>query len=185
MNNHNRWRISALASAIALLGSLASLQVHALALGRITVQSALGEPLRAEIDMADINADEASNLRVGVASAESFKAAGLEYSAAVTGLEVRLQRRADGRPYLHLSSSRAVNEPFVDLIIETNGSSGRMTRDYTMLFDPPKLRTAAGPIEPSAAVASRAATPIVAATSAPASPVRDVASSRPCRQCRR
>ena len=176
MNNHNRWRISALASAIALLGSLASLQVHALALGRITVQSALGEPLRAEIDMADINADEASNLRVGVASAESFKAAGLEYSAAVTGLEVRLQRRADGRPYLHLSSSRAVNEPFVDLIIETNGSSGRMTRDYTMLFDPPKLRTAAGPIEPSAAVASRAATPIVAATSAPASPVRDVAS---------
>ena len=164
MNKHNRWRIGALASAIALLGSLASLQAHALALGRITVQSALGEPLRAEIDMADINAEEVASLRVGVASAEAFKAAGLEYSAAVTGLEVRLQRRADGRPYLRLSSSRAITEPFVDLILETNGSAGRMTRDYTMLFDPPKLRAGASPIEPTAAGLSRA--PISAAVSA-------------------
>ena len=169
MNNHNRWRIGALASAIALLGSLASLQAHALALGRITVQSALGEPLRAEIDMADINAEEVASLRVGVASAEAFKAAGLEYSAAVTGLEVRLQRRADGRPYLRLSSSRAITEPFVDLILETNGSAGRMTRDYTMLFDPPKLRAGASPIEPTAAVLSRA--PIPAAVSAAVPPV--------------
>lgn len=169
MNNHNRWRISALASAIALLGSLASLQAHALALGRITVQSALGEPLRAEIDMADINAEEVASLRVGVASAEAFKAAGLEYSAAVTGLEVRLQRRADGRPYLRLSSSRAITEPFVDLILETNGSAGRMTRDYTMLFDPPKLRAGASPIESTAAVLSRA--PIPAAVSAAVPPV--------------
>lgn len=168
MNNHNRWRIGALASAIALLGSLASLQAHALALGRITVQSALGEPLRAEIDMADINAEEVASLRVGVASAEAFKAAGLEYSAAVTGLEVRLQRRADGRPYLRLSSSRAITEPFVDLILETNGSAGRMTRDYTMLFDPPKLR-GASPIEPAAAVLSRA--PIPTAVSAAVPPV--------------
>ena len=170
MNNHNRWRIGALASAIALLGSLASLQAHALALGRITVQSALGEPLRAEIDMADINAEEVASLKVGVASAEAFKAAGLEYSAAVTGLEVRLQRRADGRPYLRLSSSRAITEPFVDLILETNGSAGRMTRDYTMLFDPPKLR-GASPIEPAAAVLSRA--PIPNAVSAASSPVKE------------
>ena len=171
MNNHNRWRIGALASAIALLGSLASLQAHALALGRITVQSALGEPLRAEIDMADINAEEVASLRVGVASAEAFKAAGLEYSAAVTGLDVRLQRRADGRPYLRLTSSRAITEPFVDLILETNGSAGRMTRDYTMLFDPPKLRAGATPVEPTAAVVARAPAPI-AAGAAPA-PVRE------------
>jgi pilus assembly protein FimV len=51
MNKRGRWRIGALASAIALLGSLASLEAHALALGRITVQSALGEPLRAEIEI--------------------------------------------------------------------------------------------------------------------------------------
>ena len=168
MNKHNRRRIGALASAIALLGSLASLQAHAIALGRITVQSALGEPLRAEIDMTDITAEDAASLRVGVASAESFKAAGLEYSAAVTGLDVRLQRRADGRPYLRLSSNRAINEPFVDLIVETNGASGRMTRDYTMLFDPPKLRSAAAPVDTSAPVVARAPAPAAVNADIPA-----------------
>ena len=157
MNNRGSWRIGALASAIALLGSMASLEAHALALGRITVQSALGESLRAEIDISDLNAEEASSLRVGVAAAEVFKAAGLEYTAAAAGLDVKLLRRADGRSYLRLSSNRAITEPFVDLILEAKGSSGRVTRDYTMLFDPPNLRAnSASMATPTAPVLSRA-----------------------------
>ncbi len=165
MNHHGRWRIGALASAIALLGSLASLEAQALALGRITVQSALGEPLRAEIDITDITADEAASLKAGVASAEAFKAAGLEYTAAVTNLEVNLQRRADGRAYLRLSSSRTVNEPFVDLILQANWATGRIARDYTMLFDPPNLRAAgaAAAVMPTAPILSQPATPTTAA----------------------
>ena len=140
MEKRFNWRLRALASAIALLGSLASLQVHALGLGRITVQSALGEPLRAEIDIADINAGEASSLKASVASADVFRAAGMEYSSSVSDLQISLQKRADGRSYLRLSSTRAITEPFVDLILEANWSSGRIVRDYTMLFDPPNLR---------------------------------------------
>ncbi len=76
MNPPGRWRIGALASAIALLGCFASLEAHAVALGRITVQSALGESLRAEIDISDLSTDEASSLKVGVADADVFRAAG-------------------------------------------------------------------------------------------------------------
>lgn len=140
MNHPGRWRVGAMASAIALLGCLASLEAHAVALGRITVQSALGESLRAEIDISDLSADEASSLKVGVAGAAVFKASGLEYSAAASGLNVRLQRRPDGRPYLRLTSNRAIGEPFVDLVLEAQWASGRVTRDYTMLFDPPSVR---------------------------------------------
>jgi pilus assembly protein FimV len=156
MNNRGRWRIGALASAIALLGSLASLEAHALALGRITVQSALGEPLRAEIEIADIRPDEASSLRAGVAPADTFKAAGLEYGSVAAGVEVSLQRRADGRSFLRLSSSRPVTEPFVDLILEASWANGRITRDYTMLFDPPAMRSAGSgaAIAPTAPVLS-------------------------------
>jgi pilus assembly protein FimV len=177
MNNHGRWRIGALASAIALLGSFASLEAHALALGRITVQSALGEPLRAEIEVADITAEEAASLKAGVAPADAFKAAGLEYTAAVTGVEVKLQRRADGRSFLRLTSSRPVTEPFVDLILEANWSSGRITRDYTMLFDPPNLRsTSAAAVAPTAPILSRPAAP----TTQPAQPpARATAASPP------
>ena len=162
MNNRVRWRLGALASAVALLGSLAGFQAHALGLGRVTVQSALGEPLRAEIDIAEISADEASTLKAGVASPDAFKAAGLDYSTAVAEMQVSLQRRADGRPYLRLSSARAVTEPFVDLILEANWASGRIVRDYTMLFDPPNLRQSnnAGAIgQPTAPLVSRQASP--------------------------
>lgn len=176
MKNSPRWRIGVLASAVALLGSLASLEAHALALGRITVQSALGEPLRAEVDIADINAVEAASLKAGVAPPEAFKAAGLEYNAVVAaGLEVRLQRRADGRAYLRLTSNRPITEPFVDLIVEASWASGRISRDYTMLLDPPNLRARAAAVEPNAPLLSQAAAPLArpqaaAPYSPPASP---------------
>lgn len=161
MNNRGRWRIGALAGAIALMGSLASLEAHALALGRITVQSALGEPLRAEIEIADIRPEEASTLKAGVAPADTFRAAGLEYGSVVSGVEVTLQRRPDGRSFLRLSSNRPVTEPFVDLILEASWANGRITRDYTMLFDPPTLRSgssaAAAPTAP--VLSSRPAAP--------------------------
>jgi pilus assembly protein FimV len=115
----------------------------ALSLGRITVQSALGEPLRAEVDLLDINAEEAASLKPAVASPESFRAAGLDYNPALSGLQASLQRRSDGRAYIRLSGERVVNDPFVDLILESRWSSGRIVRDYTLLFDPPNLRATA------------------------------------------
>ncbi|MDO9403340.1 MAG: FimV/HubP family polar landmark protein [Polaromonas sp.] len=159
MKNSRRWRLGALAGAVALVGSLASLPAHALGLGRITVQSALGEPLRAEIDIAEISGEEAASLRAQVASADIFRASGLEYTAAVSDLQVSLQRRADGRPYLRLSSNRPVNEPFVDLVLEASWSSGRIVRDYTMLFDPPGLRQQGMAQAPTAPILSRPAPP--------------------------
>lgn len=181
MKNSPRWRIGVLASAVALLGSLASIEAHALALGRITVQSALGEPLRAEVDIADINPEEAASLKAGVASPETFKAAGLEYNAVLaSGLDVRLQRRADGRAYLRLTSNRPVTEPFVDLIIEANWASGRISRDYTMLLDPPNLRSSA-PVDPNAPRLSQPAltTAPAATRQAPAPYSPPVATLRP------
>ena len=131
---------------------------QALALGRVVVQSALGEPLRAEIDVPDINAEEAASLRVSLAAPETFRASGMEINAALSGLQISLQRRADGRSFLRLTSPRPVNEPFVDLIVEANWASGRIVRDYTLLFDPPNLRPAPQPVPVAPGVSSPPAT---------------------------
>ncbi|MDR7094800.1 FimV/HubP family polar landmark protein [Hydrogenophaga laconesensis] len=137
-------RLHAVAAAALLCASLAHHpDAQALALGRVVVQSALGEPLRAEIDVPDINAEEAASLRVGLASGDTFRAAGVDVNPVLANLQISLQRRPDGRAYLRLTSSRPVTEPFVDLIVEANWSSGRVVRDYTLLFDPPNLRAAA------------------------------------------
>ena len=166
----HRWRKTTIAATVlfGLWGSNAA----ALSLGRITVQSALGEPLRAEIDVPDINAEEASSLKAAVASPDAFRSAGLEYNPAMSGLHATLQRRADGRAYIRLSSERAINDPFVDMIFEISWATGRIVRDYTMLFDPPVLRQAT-PAAPSPAqipapsTASRAAAPAQIAPVAP------------------
>ncbi|MDZ7891644.1 MAG: FimV/HubP family polar landmark protein [Rhodoferax sp.] len=124
------------------------------------MQSALGEPLRAEVEIPEITAEEASSLSAAVAQPEAFTAAGLEYSPALTSLQARLARRADGKAYLRLTSDRAVNDPFVDLILEATWSSGRIVRDYTLLLDPPSLKKTA----PAPTLAQIAPTPSVPAT---------------------
>lgn len=135
-----RWELTAVA--LAALLAFSGSNALALSLGRITVQSALGEPLQAEIEIADINADEAASLKVQPASVASFKSAGLDYNPVLTGLRMSLQKRPDGRSYLRLSSDRVVQEPFVDLILDAAWQSGRLVRNYTLLFDPPGMRPA-------------------------------------------
>ena len=166
----------------AMLG-LPMQDAHALTLGRLTVQSALGEPLRAEIDVPEISAEEAATLQTSIAAPEAFRAAGLEYHAALQGVRITPQRRADGRLVLRLASDAAVNAPFVDLILQVNWASGRVVRDYTILLDPPATRqTAPGvtiapqvtpaqtPATAPAAATAAAPTPSPAPGAAPASP---------------
>jgi pilus assembly protein FimV len=134
-------RLHAIAAAVVLCtGLLQASDAQALARGRMGVQSALGEPLRAEIEVLEITAEESTSLRVGLAAAGAFRAAGMDFNAALADLQVVLQRRSDGRAFLRLTGSRPVNEPFMDMILEANWASGRIVRDYTLLFDPPNLR---------------------------------------------
>lgn len=147
----------------------------ALALGRVAVQSSLGEPLRAEVDVLEITPEEAASLRVGLAAPEAFRSSGMELSSAIAGLQITLQRRADGRAYLSVVGSRPVNEPFVDMVLEANWASGRMVREYTLLLDPPKNTAAApAPLNAAAAAPTPAGAPAARsnAAAAPAAPAR-------------
>ncbi len=136
----HRWQKNTLAVAAALAMELCASQAQALSLGRISVLSALGSPLLAEVEILDINAEEAASLKARAASPEAFKAAGLEYNPALTSLTITLEKRPDDRSYLRIRSDRSVNDPFVDLMLEASWGSGRIVRDYTLLFDPPNTR---------------------------------------------
>ena len=131
------WKQAALASAAALAMMGVSLDAQALALGAITVRSALGEPLRAEIEVPQISSEEATSFQASLGSQQAFRAAGVDYSPALAGARVTLHRRANGEAYLRLVGNRPVNEPFVGVVIEANWANGRIVRDYTMLVDPP------------------------------------------------
>ncbi|MBT9510724.1 MAG: hypothetical protein IV104_00060 [Acidovorax sp.] len=160
----HRWKFSVLAAAAVASAGFYASDASALALGRITVQSALGEPLRAEIDLPQITPAEADTLRATAAGPEVFRAQGMEYTQTMNNLQIQLQRRPDGTAVLRLSSDRPVNEPFLDLVLDANWGSGRIVRSYTMLFDPPTLRRPA----PAVTASPQISTPSTAQAPAPA-----------------
>ncbi|WP_374673043.1 FimV/HubP family polar landmark protein [Ideonella sp.] len=147
---------------------------QALSLGRLTVQSALGEPLRAEIDITSMTAEEAASLRSTLASPEAFRAAGVDFNAALQGAQLSLARRPDGRAFIRVTGERAVSEPFVDMVIDFSWSSGRLQRAYTLLIDPPVTAARPAPA-PSTAPAMSAAAPAPAPAARPTSPPPAVA----------
>lgn len=175
----------ALAAAFSALAAL-PVSTWALGLGKLNVQSALGEPLRAEIDVTSMTPEEGGSLQVRVATPETYRAAGVDYNQVLTATNIELQRRADGRPYLRLTSDRTVQEPFVDVILDLSWSSGRLVREYTLLFDPPTSRATApttSPVieAPAAPTPAPAPEPAVVAepVAKPAKPVAAAPSSEP------
>lgn len=133
-------------------------------LGRLTVLSALGQALNAEIDLVSVRNEELSTLSVRLASPDMYKQANLQYGAALIGLRLSIEKRPGGQPYVKVVSTRPVQEPFIDLLIELNWSTGRIAREYTALLDPPGFGSAVAEIAPAAAPAAR---PAPAATAAP------------------
>lgn len=164
-----RWKLSALAAATLALSSLPATDAWALALGRITVQSALGEPLRAEVEIPQLSAAEADSLQAAIASPAAFRAQGMEFTGTANSVRVQVQKRANGSAVLKLSSFQPVNDPFVDLVIDANWASGKLQRNYTLLLDPPATRRPA-PTPTTAAQATPAAAP---------APVRPAVTTRP------
>ena len=150
MNNRPTFAVrTALALAASAALSAMPMAAQALGLGRLNVQSALGEGLRAEIDITSLSAEEASTLTVRVAPPDAYRSAGVDYNAVLAGAQASVVRGADGRSVLRLSSSRAVQEPFVDVILEMRWATGRLVREFTLLFDPPGSR-AAPPVQAAA-----------------------------------
>ncbi|MGH8631775.1 MAG: type IV pilus assembly protein FimV, partial [Burkholderiales bacterium] len=137
----------------------ASAETPAAGLGRLQVLTALGTPLRAEIAViADKN--EIPSLSAKIAPPASFQNAGLIYSPVIAEMRVAIEKRKSGEPYITVTTTKPLNEPVVDLLVELAWSSGRVIREYTAFLDPPfliaereKQRAAAAAAKPTTSAA--------------------------------
>jgi pilus assembly protein FimV len=111
--------------------------VQAAGLGKLTVNSALGQILNAEIDLVSLQPGELDNLSARVATPEAFRDARIEYSSSLRLLRFSVDKRANGTPFLKVTSIAPINEPFVDALIEVTWPAGRVQREYPILLDPP------------------------------------------------
>src|SRR5690554_6489106 len=109
----------------------------ALGLGEIKLQSALNQPLNAEIQLLHVRGLTANEIIVGIATPEEFARAGVERNYFVTGLDFALDLNAQQGPIIRVTSREPVREPFLNFVVSAHWPSGRLLREYTLLVDLP------------------------------------------------
>lgn len=177
----------AVAVAVASCLSFAPWLAEAAGLGKLTVLSGLGQPLRAEIEI-NATRTELAGMSARLAPQKAFREAGIDYATALYDLRFAIDKRANGSAVLKITSSNPVNDPFMDLLVELSWPDGPVVREYTFLLDPPEIAAkAAGrpvstaearvvdtvrsaPVAVAPAVRSEAPKPSLAAPKAAAEP---------------
>ncbi len=115
---------------------------NAAGLGKLSVTSALGQPLAAEIELFAADKAELESLSATLASDQAFRDAHVDFAPVLSTLRFTVVKKPNGKAVLKVSSSRPVNDPFIDMLVELNWASGRLVREYTMLLDPPETAVA-------------------------------------------
>ena len=117
-----------------------SIAANAAGLAAIKVDSALGQPFSAEIEITGLPTDdfEFELAKGSLASAEAYEDAKLAFPPLLRQMRITTEKRADGKPILRIVSSAPINEPAINLLLEFNWRSGRLLQKFSVLLDPPK-----------------------------------------------
>lgn len=135
---HTQFKKRAVALAVASCLSFAPLMAQAAGLGKLTVLSGLGQPLRAELDIGATK-DELAGMSARLAPQDAFRQAGVDFASVLLDLRFTVEKRPNGQAVVKVSSLKPINEPFLDFLVELNWPAGRLVREYTFLLDPPEI----------------------------------------------
>jgi pilus assembly protein FimV len=128
----------------------------ALGLGKLTVDSGLGQPLSARIELTAPQKDELDSLAAKIADLSVYRDNNVAYPGVMARARVSIEQSPNNAPYLKVTTTQAVNEPYLDLIVEVNWATGRVIRNYTFLLDPPGTGETLA-VEPAAPIRAQAA----------------------------
>ena len=111
-------------------------------LGSLNLSSNLGEPLLAEVELLLEPQETFNGLQAAIASEQAYAQQGIRYQVHYLDLKVELQQNPQGLAVLKLSSSLPINEPYLDLLLQLDWSTGRLQKQYIVLLDPPQIAQA-------------------------------------------
>ncbi len=150
-----KWSIK-LATASALAALLYATTAIAVGFGDITLNSALNEPLDAEISLTNIEGVEEGLLLVQLAPASAFAQAGVSRDYYLTQLAFSVDTNAADETVVKVTSQGPILEPYLDFLVQLEWPAGRIVREYTLLLD---LPTYSGEVTPTQAVSVAAVSP--------------------------
>lgn len=120
-----QWRAIPLAAALSAAVAL-SCNADAATLGHTRIVSAPGQPLRIDVPIVRLTAQELRTLRVTLAPAAAWAQAGLVPPAELSSLRVGVDDGPQpGMRIVHVTSSQAFDRPVADLLLEVQTSADR------------------------------------------------------------
>jgi len=131
------------------------IQAYALGVGKLTMHSALDEPLNASIELTAVTATELQSLEVKLGSAGVFNMAGIDRNEQLKSISFTLVKE-NGKDLIRLKTEQPFRDPFLHFIINASWANGSMLREYTALLDPPSYLSGA----PARIQAPAVATPV-------------------------
>ncbi len=117
-----------------------------LGLGNIEVQSALSQPLRAEIELGNVDDWAASDLKVALAETNDFKRLGVELTPGLFDLEFDVVDGSGGVRII-VRSETAILEPFLHFVLVLDWPGGRLFKEYTVSLDLPSANEFVAPVK--------------------------------------
>ena len=91
----------------------------------------------AEIELLQVQDLNRTEILPNLASRSDFERAGVDRPYALTGLTFKTEIDASGRAVIKITSTRPIQEPYLNFLLEVHWPSGRLLREYTLLLDPP------------------------------------------------
>ena len=119
-----------------------SAELWSIGFGRLVVDSALNEPLSAEISISSIGEVVVKDLKVGIASKSEFERAGIVIDSVLQHLTFEIAEGKEG-PSIRVLSEEPVRTPFLHFMVVFEWPGGKLIREYTALLDPPGYRPTA------------------------------------------
>jgi len=117
-------------------------QAYALGVGKLTMHSALDEPLSATIELTAATSTELQSLKIVLGSASIFHMAGIDRSEQLKAIRFTLVK-VNGKDVIKLHTAQPFRDPFLHFIVKATWANGSMLREYTALLDPPTYLTGA------------------------------------------
>ncbi|MBV1874208.1 MAG: peptigoglycan-binding protein LysM, partial [Gammaproteobacteria bacterium] len=109
----------------------------AFGLGEITLNSALNQPLNADISISKVGSLTESEIITKLAPAVEFERAGVDRAYFLNDIKFEVVLDNKGGAIVQLTTRKSLVEPFLNFIVEVRWPEGKLLREYTLLLDPP------------------------------------------------
>ena len=117
-----------LAAVVFSLGCVQAGPLMALGLGEISLESYLNEPLRAEVDLLNVQGLHEDQIRIRLATAEDFKRMGVDRAYFLTSISFNVEIDDSGRARIVLTSEDPVLEQRLVRRGSPTAAQGRLRR---------------------------------------------------------